>query len=108
MFRLALDLVTKSKLPDENDSSSPQPNHTQRSKLSPRLEWLFQQGKLDCSLREFATCIRENGNDAAHDGSLSMEDAEDLCDFTNLVLSKIYTEEAKLIEIRNRRSARRR
>ncbi|MCH4295594.1 DUF4145 domain-containing protein [Shewanella sp. 3B26] len=104
MFRLALDLSSKSLLPEEG---SPDINYRQRTNLADRLNWLFDNRHWPESLRELAVCIRLDGNDGAHDGALGIEDAEDLMDFTYLLLEKIYTEPARIEASKARREARR-
>lgn len=104
MFRLCIDLVTKALLPetDENGLNS----HIRRN-LGLRLPWLFGNGRLPQSLQELSTCIKEDGNDGAHDGSLKKEDAEDLLDFTSALLERLYTEPERLRLAKLRRDARR-
>ena len=51
--------------------------------------------------------MREDGNDGAHQGTLTKEDAEDLLDFTFLLLERIYTELQRLKEAKTRREKRR-
>lgn len=104
MFRKALDLATRPLLPAEE---TPGLNHRIRRDLGLRLPWLFDNGKLPADLRELANCIREDGNDAAHSGSLSKADALDLLDFAQALLQRLYTEPAKLKEAELRRTSRR-
>jgi hypothetical protein len=66
MYRLCIDLTTKTLLPPEGEANGP--NAFQRGKLAPRLDWLFDTRRLPASLKELSHCIREDGNDAAHDG----------------------------------------
>lgn len=106
MFRLCLDLATKSLLPKEGED--PQPNRDQRNKLASRLDWLFEQGRLPKDLAGLAACIRHDGNDAAHDGTLTKEDAEDLLDFATALLERAFTEPGRLRDAEARRAARRR
>jgi hypothetical protein len=47
---------------------------------------LFENDRLPVGLRELSACIREDGNDGAHAGTLTKEDAEDLLDFTHALL----------------------
>lgn len=70
MFRLAIDMATKSLLPPEGEP----PAAKIRRSLGFRLEWLFENGKLPTDLEELAECIKEDGNDGAHDGSLTSND----------------------------------
>jgi len=105
MFRLCLDMATKNLLPASDTPNGP--NRNQRTRLFDRLDWLFESRTLPESLRELASCVREDGNDAAHDGSLAKADAEDLLDFCRILLERIYTEPARLAEARQRREERR-
>lgn len=106
MLRLALDLATKSLLPNVN-TDEPQPNKHQRGKLAARLGWLFEQNKLPHALQELADCVREDGNDGAHDGTLTKDEADDLLDFTIEILRKVYTEPERLRLAKERREQRR-
>jgi len=105
MFRLCLDIATKSLLPHEGEE--PQPNREQRTKLAFRLAWLFDQGRLPKDLAGLADCVRHDGNDAAHDGTLSQADAEDLLDFATALLERAFTEPGRLKIAEARRAARR-
>lgn len=104
MFRLSLDLATKGML-----ASAPEgePNAKTRRELGLRLEYLFEKGKLPSDLKDLSACVKDNGNDGAHDGNLSAEDAEDLLDFTFELLARIFTEPARIRLATERRSARR-
>lgn len=104
MFRLCIDLTTKTQLPSEDEGG---PTGKIRRDLALRLLWMFDRGILPDSLRELATNIREDGNEAAHAGSLGKEDAEDLLDFTIALLERIFTEPERLKLARQRRSQRR-
>ena len=85
MFRLCLDIATKDLLPG-GDGSTGGPNRDQRTKLTSRLEYLFEAKLLPDGLQELAECVREDGNDGAHDGTLTAADAEDMIDFTVALL----------------------
>lgn len=104
MFRLCIDHATKVLLPDQDQNGL---NRQIRRSLGLRLPWLFDNGLLPESLRELSACIKEDGNDGAHDGSLSKEDAEDLLDFTFVLLERLYTEPERLRLAQIRRDARR-
>lgn len=106
MFRLTLDLATKGLLP-QLDAAEGGPNRDQRKKLFDRLAWLFQTGRLPLGLQELADCVREDGNDAAHDGTLTKSDAEDIIDFSVAILERVYTEPARLANAQLRRKERR-
>lgn len=93
MFRLCLDLATKPLLP-QGDTT--EPNEWTRRNLGPRLNWLFDNDILPKALRELSTCVKEDGNDGAHAGTLSKDDADNLLEFTSLLLERMFTEPAKL------------
>lgn len=104
MFRLCLDFSTVELLPKE-DSQKP-PAKVCRS-LGLRLAWLLDQGLLPEAFRELSTCIKEDGNDGAHQGTLSKADADDIQDFTYVLLERLYTEPERLRLATERRRARR-
>ena len=105
MFRLCIDLATKSKLPLQNEGS--EPNAKIRRNLGLRLSWLFDNGRLPEALRELSTCIKEDGNDGVHEGTIQREDAEDIMDFTFALLERLYTEPERLRVAKARRDKRR-
>jgi hypothetical protein len=107
MFRLCVDLATRPLLPDPADTIAIQPNNKQRRDLGLRLAWLFANSRLPKELEGLATCIREDGNDGAHVGSLSEADAADLLDFTTALLERLYTEPNRLALAEERRVERR-
>lgn len=108
MYRLCLDLVTKPMLPDEDaDGLVPQPSRHQRWNLKPRIEWLLEHGKLPRDLSDLLDNLREDGNDGAHAGTLGQADVDDVADFTNLLLQRIYTDPVRLRIATERREARR-
>jgi len=104
MFRLCVDLATRAMLPEEKENGL---NHRTRRDLGLRLPWLFDNGVLPETLRELSTCIKEDGNDGAHQGTLTEEDAHDLLDFTEALLTRIYTEPERLRLAKERRERRR-
>ena len=104
MFRLCIDLTTKSMLPETDENGL---NSKIRRNLGLRLPWLFQNAILPNSLQDLSTCIKEDGNDGAHDGSLTKEESEDLLDFTTALLERIYTEPERLRLAQERRNSRR-
>ncbi|MCF8151081.1 MAG: DUF4145 domain-containing protein [Sulfuritalea sp.] len=104
MFRLCVDLATKSLLPEADANGL---NSKIRRNLGLRLPWLFEQGLLPTALQELSSCIKEDGNDGAHDGTLGKEDAEDLLDFTFALLERMYTEPERLRLAKERRESRR-
>lgn len=99
MFRFCVDIATKKFLPVDD---TPGLNHRVRRDLGLRLPWLFDNKFLPEGLRDLAACIKEDGNDGAHAGNLTKDDAEDLLDFTYTLLERLYTEPAaiKLAEAR--------
>lgn len=103
MFRLCLDKATKSFLPE--DPATP-PAKIRRS-LGFRMDWLFENGHLPVALKELAECIKDDGNDGAHEGILSKIDVDDLIDFTISLLERLYTEPKKLELAKQRRIDRR-
>jgi len=104
MFRLCVDLATRPLLPAADGDGL---NAKVRRDLGLRLPWLFDHGLLPGELRELSTCIREDGNDGAHQGTLKKEDAADLLDFTTSLLARLYTEPERLRLARERREKRR-
>jgi len=107
MFRLCIDLASKALLPKENKDDQEKPDSKVIKFLKPRLAWLFEAGLLPSDLEELSDCIREDGNDSAYDGTITIEEAEDLMEFTILLLERLYTEPAKLDIANARRLARR-
>ena len=106
MFRLAIDLATKHLLP-ETDGTTGGPNRQQRKQLHERLIYLFGNGYLPDDLRELAECVKDDGNDGAHDGTLGKADAEDLLDFATQLFERMFTEPEKLRLAKQRRDERR-
>ena len=106
MFRLCIDLATRSELPPE-EPSTPGPSARVRRDLGLRLPWLFDNNILPADLRGLSSCIREDGNDGAHAGTLTKEDAEDLLDFATALLERMYTEPKGLRLAEERREKRR-
>lgn len=104
MFRLCVDLATRPMLPKEE---APGLNSRVRRDLGLRLPWLFENKKLPDDLNELASCIKDDGNDGVHRGTLAKEDAEDLLDFTVALLRRLYTEPERLKIAEKRRENRR-
>lgn len=104
MFRLCLDITTKQIL-EENAHLSPSNNH--KSSIHSRLNWIFEKQILNTNLEELSRCIKDDGNDAAHDGSLGKDDAYDLYDFTFELLEQIFTQRERVRLARERRQLRR-
>jgi len=82
-------------------------NQRTRRNLGLRLPWLFDNELLPESLKDLSTCVREDGNDGAHAGNLGKEDAEDLLDFTKILLERIFTEPERIRQAAERRVQRR-
>ena len=104
MFRLCVDLATRSSLPEQDIQGL---NAKIRRNLGLRLPWLFDNGYLPEALRELSSCVKEDGNDGAHVGSLKKGDAGDLLDFTVALLERMYTEPERLQLAKQRRDSRR-
>jgi len=103
MFRLCVDLSTREMLPDEAEGL----NSAVRRNLGLRLPWLFDNSILPEALRDLSSCIKDDGNDGAHQGTLSKEDAADILDFTFVLLERLYTEPVRIQKANERRVARR-
>jgi hypothetical protein len=104
MFRLCIDLATKSMLPNDDVNGL---NNRVRRNLGFRLPWLLANDLIPGALQELSSCIKEDGNDGAHEGTLEMVDAEDIMEFTRILLERLYTEPAQLARANARREARR-
>src|SRR6185312_7240873 len=105
MFRLAIDLSTRAMLPAEGQPQ--RPNAKVCRDLGLRLPWLFDTDRLPEALRDLAGAVKEDGNDGAHAGNLSQQDAEDLLDFSSMLLERLYTEPERLRQAAERRAQRR-
>ena len=104
MFRLCIDLATKPMLPEKDENGL---NKQIRRNLGSRLPWLFDKEVLPKSLRDLSSCIKDDGNDGAHEGTLDKEDVEDILDFTFELLERIFTEPERLRIAKERRTKRR-
>jgi hypothetical protein len=104
MFRLCIDLATLPLLPEKDENGL---NGRIRRNLGLRLPWLFDKSLLPSALRELSSCVKEDGNDGAHAGTLTKEDAEDLLEFAYAFLERIYTEPERLRLAKERRDNRR-
>lgn len=104
LFRLCLDYATKELLPAMDAEITP--NTTQRRELGLRLQWLFDHKFLPDDLHELAKCVKEDGNDGAHRGTLSEADAEDLLDFTVHLLERCYSLPGRVADANARRASR--
>ncbi|MGX9762255.1 DUF4145 domain-containing protein [Pseudomonas shahriarae] len=103
MFRLCLDLATRAMLPQADEAGL---NNKIRRSLGLRLSWLFEKRYLPEALSELSTCVKDDGNDGAHEGILTEQDAEDLSDFAFIMLERIYTEPKRIEMARLRRQER--
>ncbi|WP_312809478.1 DUF4145 domain-containing protein [Agrobacterium cavarae] len=103
MFRLCLDLATKAMLPEEAEGL----NNSIKRNLGLRLPWLFNNGLLPAALSDLSSCIKDDGNDGAHEGLLTKEDSADILDFTFILLERLYTEPKRIEIAAQRRAARR-
>lgn len=99
MLRLCLDLITKDLMKSAEEKEI--------NNLSKRINHLIEINIIPSDLKDFAHSIRLDGNDAAHDGSTSKDEANDLMDFSILLLERIYTNKEKLRIAEERRSNRR-
>lgn len=104
MFRLCIDLATRAMLPADQVAGL---NEKTRRDLGLRLPWLFANKLLPGELKDLSSCIKDDGNDGAHAGTLRQRDAEDLLDFTTALLERLYTEPERLRLAEQRRKARR-
>ncbi len=104
MFRTCLDLASKDKIPQE-DIKGLTKHH--RENMGARIGWLFDNGILPENLRELADCVRHDGNDGAHDATLTENEAIDLLEFTTQILEHFYTQPEKAKESKRRRDERR-
>lgn len=102
MYRLCLDMATKELLPPEGQ----EPGSRIRRSLGLRMGWLFDNQVLPQAMRDLAECVKDDGNDGAHDGLLDKTSAIDLEEFTYVLLERLYTEKARLEEAKLRRQKR--
>jgi hypothetical protein len=107
MFRLCVNLATKDCVSKSAQGGNPTPKAQEVNFLKPRLDWLFNEGLIPLNLHDLSTCIREDGNVGAHDGTLTKEDAENMLEFTESLLEAIYTQPKKLELKKERRTTRR-
>ena len=107
MFRLCVDLAAREKLEKlSKDGKAEISQNVKTGTLGAKLKWLFDNGKIPEGLRELSMCIKDYGNDGAHEGVLRKEDAEDLLDFTQQLLEHLYTAPKKVKLAKERRDAR--
>ncbi len=110
MFRKVVDKVTRGMLPPQpSDEDKSHPDFIAwkvRKDLKLRLEWLLEKGLVARALEPLLENVREDGNDAAHD-RIGKEEAEDMQDFTVVLLETLYTVPGQVEANRQRREARR-
>lgn len=95
-------MATKELLPPEGQ----EPGNKVRRSLGLRMGWLFDNQVLPQAMRDLAECVKDDGNDGAHDGLLDKTSAIDLEEFTYVLLERLYTEKARLEEAKLRRQKR--
>ena len=103
VFRLSLDLATKDLLPGEDVKNL---DYSTRRFLARRLKWLFDNKKLPEVLRALSSVVKDEGDTGAHDGTIDEATAEDLIDFTERLLTQLYTEPANLRRAQERKAQR--
>jgi hypothetical protein len=79
-----------------------------RGGLKQKLDALASEGKIDQKLASWATGLRIVGNEAAHDvdAEIAPEDARDVIEFTEALLSYAFSLNRRFEEFRLRRAAR--
>lgn len=97
MLRLCLETVIKDLL---------KTNEEQERKLFDGIKTLSEKNIISKKIYNFAEEIRSDGNYAAHKGEMSLENLEDLFDFTIALLEDVYTQPKKLELSRERRAQR--
>ncbi|EKT2103887.1 TPA: DUF4145 domain-containing protein [Stenotrophomonas maltophilia] len=103
MFRLCVDFVATDLV---NANRDKQPDARTKRSLGLLLQWLYDENRISPELHELSACIKDDGNDGAHRGTLSQADADDLLDFTIELLESHYTRKARLQGAAERRAAR--
>ncbi|MCT7911120.1 DUF4145 domain-containing protein [Arcobacter lacus] len=103
MFRLCLDKATKDLVPNEDTNGL---NNKIRRSLGLRLEWLINNNYISESLEDLMSCIKDDGNDGAHEGIVTKEVLEDIYEFTYILLERLYTEPKKVQLAKERREER--
>jgi len=116
MFRLCLDLVVRDEFAKLSSDEKAKKQTDVKEKildmgnLASKLNWLFENKKIPANFRELADCIRNYGNDGAHEGNLRKEDKADvgnLLDFTHQILEDVYTRRENAAILAERRKKRR-
>lgn len=103
MFRLCLDMTTKDIL---NKNKHLNPTQDNNKTIHKRLNWIFENHLLSANLEDLSRCIKDDGNDGAHDGTIGQIEADDLFDFTSVLLEQVYTQPEKVRIARERRQER--
>lgn len=104
MFRLCLDIVTKD-IVQKNEALVP--TRDDKKSIHTRLIWIFKHNLLNNALEDLSRCIKDDGNDGAHDGNLTKSEADDLLDFTYELLEQVYTQPERIRLAQIRRQERR-
>ncbi|HHP4933482.1 TPA: DUF4145 domain-containing protein [Acinetobacter baumannii] len=104
MFRLCLDIVTKDILKKNEELG---PTREDKKSIHTRLNWIFKHNLLNRALEDLSRCIKDDGNDGAHDGNLTNTEADDLLDFTYELLEQVYTQPERIRLAQVRREERR-
>lgn len=97
MLRLCIEITTKDLLIDNKDKEQ---------KLHKRIEILCNQGLIRQRLKEFATEIRFEGNDAVHEGCIDQDNLEATFEFTTFFLQELYTDKKEMELVKERRAQR--
>lgn len=110
MFRKAIDVATREMLPTQPaDDDKNHPDFIAwkvRKDLRLRLNWLLANGRVTKDISEVIDCVREDGNDAAHD-LIGPDEALDLMEFTTVFFESLFTLPGQIEANRARRQARR-
>ncbi|MDO7353536.1 DUF4145 domain-containing protein [Acinetobacter baumannii] len=104
MFRLCLDIVTKDILEKNEELGA---TRDDKKSIHSRLNWIFKHNLLNRGLEDLSRCIKDDGNDGAHDGNLTNTEADDLLDFTYELLEQVYTQPERIRLAQVRRQERR-
>ena len=77
--------------------------------LKASIQEMRKQGHIEVQLEEWATMLREEGNDAAHDLKTTFDatDARDLLDFTVALGEYLFTFKKRFEDLRSRRASAR-
>ena len=98
MFRLCLDLATKEKFRDDSAMI--------KRPLAARLKELFDTNKLPADLEPLTGALKDDGNDAVHDGTLGKAEADDLIELATILLKRWFEEFGTTARAVARREAR--